>query len=171
MKVVRTTAEPGTPIPSRADETGTPAGLPADDSDTTPKALFLKRFRRSSAEAFHQYVFHRSACAFFGSSARSCASVSSSGEACAIQPNADSVPSRSGYQDAALHSPLGRQVHLALVQHGPEAAAAVAREAGQPDSFARVTAVASEAPSPASCIPSCAPCPYPSDVRWTSKHR
>jgi hypothetical protein len=48
----------------------------------------------------------------------------------------------------ALHSPLGRQVHLALVQHGPEAAAAVAREAGQPDLFARVNAVAGEAPSP-----------------------
>jgi Plasmid encoded RepA protein len=48
----------------------------------------------------------------------------------------------------ALHSPLGRQVHLALVQHGPEAAAAVARQVGQPDLFARVNAVAGEAPSP-----------------------
>jgi Plasmid encoded RepA protein len=43
---------------------------------------------------------------------------------------------------------LGQQIHLALVQRGPEAAVAAAREAGQPDLFERVNAVAGEAPSP-----------------------
>jgi hypothetical protein len=43
---------------------------------------------------------------------------------------------------------LGQQIHLALVQRGPEAAVTVAREAGQPDLFERVNAVAGEAPSP-----------------------
>jgi len=43
---------------------------------------------------------------------------------------------------------LGQQIHLALVRHGAEAAAGMAREAGQPDLFARVNAVAGETPSP-----------------------
>jgi len=44
--------------------------------------------------------------------------------------------------------PLGQQVHLALVHGGPEAAVTIAREAGQPDLFDRVSAVAGGAPSP-----------------------
>ncbi len=48
----------------------------------------------------------------------------------------------------APRPPLGQQIHLALVHHGPEAAVAVAREAGQPDLFDRVSAVAGETPSP-----------------------
>jgi len=44
--------------------------------------------------------------------------------------------------------PLGQQVHLTLVQHGREAAAALARDAGQPELFDRVNAVAGETPSP-----------------------
>lgn len=43
---------------------------------------------------------------------------------------------------------LGQQIHLALVQRGPAAAAEIAREMGQPDLFARVNAIAGEAPSP-----------------------
>ena len=48
----------------------------------------------------------------------------------------------------ASRAPLGQQIHLALVRHGPEAAVAIAREAGHPDLFDRVSAVAAEAPSP-----------------------
>jgi hypothetical protein len=48
----------------------------------------------------------------------------------------------------APRPPLGQQVHLALVQHGAAAAVAVARAAGQPDLFDRVSAVAGETPSP-----------------------
>lgn len=48
----------------------------------------------------------------------------------------------------ALRPPLGQQVHAALAQGGRDAAVAIAAEAGQPDLFARVHAVASEAPSP-----------------------
>lgn len=47
------------------------------------------------------------------------------------------------------HRPaLGQQIHLALVQRGPDAAAAAARDVGQPDLFDRVSAVAGETPSP-----------------------
>lgn len=42
---------------------------------------------------------------------------------------------------------LGQQIHLALVQRGADAAAGLAREAGHPDLFARVNAVAGETPS------------------------
>jgi len=45
-------------------------------------------------------------------------------------------------------SPLGQQVHTALLQGGPPAALARANDAGQPDLFDRVRAVATEAPSP-----------------------
>jgi hypothetical protein len=45
-------------------------------------------------------------------------------------------------------APLGQQVHLALVRSGSDAAVAIARSAGHPDLFERVTAVASAAPSP-----------------------
>ncbi len=48
----------------------------------------------------------------------------------------------------SLRPPLGQQIHLALVHQGPDAALAIAHEAGQPDLFERVSAVASEAPSP-----------------------
>lgn len=48
----------------------------------------------------------------------------------------------------AIRSPLGQQVHLALVQRGPQAAVTVARDAGQPNLFDRVSAVAGETPSP-----------------------
>jgi hypothetical protein len=48
----------------------------------------------------------------------------------------------------ARRPPLGQQVHLALVQQGPQAAAAIARDAGHPDLFDRVSAVAGEAPAP-----------------------
>jgi Plasmid encoded RepA protein len=51
-------------------------------------------------------------------------------------------------RSVAPRQALGQQIHLALVQRGPEAAVAVARDAGQPDLFARVNAVAGEAPSP-----------------------
>ncbi len=44
--------------------------------------------------------------------------------------------------------PLGQQVFSTLVNNGSAAAARVAREAGQPDLFERVNAVASEAPTP-----------------------
>lgn len=44
--------------------------------------------------------------------------------------------------------PLGQRVHLTLVAEGSDAAAALARDAGQPDLFARVTAVAGEDPAP-----------------------
>jgi len=45
-------------------------------------------------------------------------------------------------------SPLGKQVHTALVASGPEAALALAQEAGQPDLFQRVNAVATKSPVP-----------------------
>jgi Plasmid encoded RepA protein/DnaA N-terminal domain len=48
----------------------------------------------------------------------------------------------------APRPPLGQQVHLTLVQHGRDAALALARGAGQPDLFDRVDAVASEPPTP-----------------------
>ena len=48
----------------------------------------------------------------------------------------------------SLRPPLGQQIHLALVRQGPDAAFAIADEAGQPDLFARVSAVAGETPSP-----------------------
>jgi hypothetical protein len=44
--------------------------------------------------------------------------------------------------------PLGKQVHLAFVHQGPAAAFAKARDIGQPDLFERVSAVATETPSP-----------------------
>ena len=44
--------------------------------------------------------------------------------------------------------PLGQRVHLTLVAEGRDAAAALARDAGQPDLFERVTAVAGEDPAP-----------------------
>lgn len=47
-----------------------------------------------------------------------------------------------------ITTPLGKQVHLALVLHGAEAASALARDAGQPDLFDRVSAVALETPAP-----------------------
>jgi hypothetical protein len=48
----------------------------------------------------------------------------------------------------ASRPPLGQQIHLALVRDGGDAAQALARNAGQPDLFERVNAVAGEAPSP-----------------------
>lgn len=45
-------------------------------------------------------------------------------------------------------SPLGKQVHAALLAGGREAALALATEAGQPDLFERVNAVATESPVP-----------------------
>lgn len=47
-----------------------------------------------------------------------------------------------------LRSPLGKQVHTALVVSGREAALALAQDAGQPDLFERVNAVATESPVP-----------------------
>lgn len=48
----------------------------------------------------------------------------------------------------APRPPLGQQAHLALVRQGRAAALALAREAGQPDLFDRVDAVAAETPVP-----------------------
>jgi hypothetical protein len=48
----------------------------------------------------------------------------------------------------AIRPPLGQQIHLALVHQGAQAAAMIARDAGHPDLFDRVSAVAGEAPSP-----------------------
>lgn|GEM_PF-2641072 len=48
----------------------------------------------------------------------------------------------------SLRPPLGQQIHLALVRQGADAAFAIADEAGHPDLFARVSAVAGETPSP-----------------------
>lgn len=45
-------------------------------------------------------------------------------------------------------SPLGQRVHTTLISQGQQAAAALAQEAGQPDLFDRVTAVAGEDPAP-----------------------
>ena len=50
--------------------------------------------------------------------------------------------------NVAARAPLGQQVHLALVQEGPDAAAAIAHQAGQLDLFDRVRAVAGEPASP-----------------------
>lgn len=44
--------------------------------------------------------------------------------------------------------PLGQRVHAALISQGSHAAATLARDAGHPDLFARIHAVASEEPSP-----------------------
>ncbi|HYZ62278.1 MAG TPA: replication protein RepA [Acetobacteraceae bacterium] len=44
--------------------------------------------------------------------------------------------------------PLGHRVHTTLVAHGSQAAMSLAQQAGQPDLFDRVNAVASEEPSP-----------------------
>jgi hypothetical protein len=44
--------------------------------------------------------------------------------------------------------PLGQQVHVTLIRDGRDAALALARDAGQPDLFDRVAAVAGETPSP-----------------------
>jgi hypothetical protein len=48
----------------------------------------------------------------------------------------------------ASRPPLGQQIHLTLVRDGPDAAIALARDAGQPDLFDRVSAVAGETPTP-----------------------
>ena len=48
----------------------------------------------------------------------------------------------------APRPPLGQQVHLTLVNQGRDAALALARGAGQPDLFDRVSAVAGEVPTP-----------------------
>jgi hypothetical protein len=48
----------------------------------------------------------------------------------------------------ALRPALGQQVHLALVRQGREAALTVARDAGQPDLFDRVSTVAGGTPTP-----------------------
>lgn len=48
----------------------------------------------------------------------------------------------------AHRPPLGQQVHLALVESGANTARAIAEQAGHPDLFARVAAVATEAPAP-----------------------
>lgn len=47
-----------------------------------------------------------------------------------------------------LRLPLGKQVHTALVINGRQAALALAQDAGQPDLFERVNAVATESPVP-----------------------
>lgn len=44
--------------------------------------------------------------------------------------------------------PLGQRVHAVLVSQGSQAAATMARDAGHPDLFERIRAVASEEPSP-----------------------
>ena len=49
---------------------------------------------------------------------------------------------------ASHRFPLGQQVHVALVEEGPDVAAGLASSAGQPDLFARVRNVASETPTP-----------------------
>jgi len=43
---------------------------------------------------------------------------------------------------------LGQRIHLALVEHGVQAASDAAASAGQPDLFARVSAIATEPPTP-----------------------
>lgn len=45
-------------------------------------------------------------------------------------------------------SPLGQRIHTALITQGPQAAVAVAQDAGQPDLFERIQAVALEEPAP-----------------------
>jgi hypothetical protein len=45
-------------------------------------------------------------------------------------------------------TPLGQKIHFALAHDGAAAASALAQQAGQPDLFARVSAVAEQAPSP-----------------------
>ena len=47
-----------------------------------------------------------------------------------------------------LRPSLGQRVHLTLLERGPQAASALALEAGQPDLFDRVAAVAAEDPAP-----------------------
>ncbi|MCB8877060.1 replication protein RepA [Acidisoma silvae] len=49
---------------------------------------------------------------------------------------------------SAPRHPLGQQVHLELVQRGPDAANQLALSLGQPDLFERVLAIQDEAPSP-----------------------
>ncbi len=44
--------------------------------------------------------------------------------------------------------PIGQRIHTTLIAKGPQAAAALAQEVGQPDLFDRVNAVASEDPAP-----------------------
>jgi hypothetical protein len=44
--------------------------------------------------------------------------------------------------------PLGQHIHATLVAQGQQAAAALARDAGQPDLFSRINAVAAEEPVP-----------------------
>lgn len=51
-------------------------------------------------------------------------------------------------QDVPPRPPLGQQVHLTLVARGADAARDLAQEAGQPDLFDRVSAVAAQTPSP-----------------------
>ena len=48
----------------------------------------------------------------------------------------------------ALRPSLGQQVHAVLIAQGKDAALALARDAGQPDLFERVNAVAAESPVP-----------------------
>lgn len=45
-------------------------------------------------------------------------------------------------------APLGQRIHAVLVSRGPDAAVALARDAGQPDLFDRIQAVAAEEPAP-----------------------
>lgn len=48
----------------------------------------------------------------------------------------------------AVRPPLGQQVHLALVENGADAAVILAKNAGHPDLFDRVHAVATQSPAP-----------------------
>ena len=48
----------------------------------------------------------------------------------------------------APRPPLGQRIHFTLVHNGRDAALALAREAGQPDLFDRVSAVADDVPTP-----------------------
>ena len=79
---------------------------------------------------------------------RSCENFWWTGIDCASDTGLDPESESQRRPTVQRRSPLGQQIFATLVSSGSEAAARIAREAGQPDLFERVNAVASEAPAP-----------------------
>jgi hypothetical protein len=148
MIPVRSAADEGTAYPSRTDDTGTATGGRTDENGTTPKTNLLRESEGGpQTNCYETYAYHRPAFAI----ERQSLGVSQLGvnlPSLCYRWGTGAPSSRLGGIQLSLRPPLGQQIHLALVRQGPDAALAIAHEAGQPDLFERVSAVAGEAPSP-----------------------
>jgi hypothetical protein len=146
MQGVRQTADTSTGQPSRTDAVGTRRARATDEKRTRslkPSYLTSPEEGRKSSVLFSSVGFCKLA---------TVRQICESPVACAI--NLHSIHSRlpdhesPGERILAPRPPLGQQVHLTLVRDGRDAALALARDAGQPDLFDRVSAVAGEVPTP-----------------------